>query len=114
MTHRHFCDHAGHYWECHGKALRPLAGDTEPSVCMCRTCGVPMEDGDHSRCRVELLACPEHVEGQRRQMNEAKQAFEQRKMEFGLDEKFAQMQAMPDSPDKDAAAQEIVDWLFRD
>jgi len=47
-------------------------------------------------------------------MNEAKQAFEQRKMEFGLDAKFTQMQAMPDSPDKDAAAQEIVDWLFRD
>ena len=55
MTHRHFCDHAGHYWECHGKALRPLAGDTEPSVCMCRTCGVPMEDGDHSRCRSSCL-----------------------------------------------------------
>ena len=46
MSHKHFCDFAGHTWECEGSALRPLAGDTEPSVCMCRTCQVPMEDGE--------------------------------------------------------------------
>jgi hypothetical protein len=30
-----------------------------------------MEDGDHSTCSVELLACPEHREEQRRQMGES-------------------------------------------
>ena len=70
MSHRHFCDFAGHFWECEGTALRPLAGDTEPSVCMCETCHVPMEQGDHSGCMVELLACPEHRDEQERLMAE--------------------------------------------
>jgi hypothetical protein len=29
-----------------------------------------MEDGDHSKCPVELLACPEHRNEQLRKMNE--------------------------------------------
>ena len=58
MSHQHFCDVAGHWWECAGSALR--AGDKEPSVCMCLRCGVPLEFGDHSHDYVELLACPEH------------------------------------------------------
>ncbi len=70
MSHHHFCDVAGHEWECEGTALRPLAGDTEPSICMCLTHGVPMEDGDHSECSIELLACPEHREEQLRKMAE--------------------------------------------
>ena len=60
MSHRHFCDVGGHWWECSGKALRPNARQTEASVCMCSTHKVPMEEGDHSACRVELLACPDH------------------------------------------------------
>ncbi len=58
MTHRHWCDFEGHYWECQGTATRLLA--PEPSVCRCLNHGVPMEDGDHSECSIELLSCPEH------------------------------------------------------
>ena len=58
MSHQHFCDVAGHWWECQGTALR--FGDKEPSICMCLKCGVPLESGDHSHDYVELLACPEH------------------------------------------------------
>jgi len=68
MSHHHFCHIVGHEWECGGTALRPLAGDTEPSICMCVTHEVPMEDGDHSECSIELLACPEHMSKQLRQM----------------------------------------------
>lgn len=74
MSHRHFCEVAGHEWECQGTALRPLAGDTEPSVCMCIRHLVPMEVGDHSECSIELLACPERREEQRRRMEEASKA----------------------------------------
>ena len=65
MSHRHFCDAAGHWWDCNGTALR--RGETEPSVCICLPCGRPLEGFDHSKCPdpVELLACPEHrPEGQ--------------------------------------------------
>jgi hypothetical protein len=48
--------------------MRPLTGDTEPSICMCDSCQVPMEEGDHSGCMIELLACPEHMDEQLRQM----------------------------------------------
>ena len=58
MSHRHFCDFAGHYWECDGTAVRLLA--PEASVCICLDHGVPMDEGDHSNCSVELLSCPEH------------------------------------------------------
>ena len=58
MSHRHFCDFAGHYWECEGTATRLFA--PKPSVCMCLTHGVPMEAGVHSECSVELLSCTEH------------------------------------------------------
>ena len=60
MTHRHYCDYAGHQWECMGTALRPLAGGVEPLACMCLRHHVSMEAGDHSDCPVELLTCPEH------------------------------------------------------
>ena len=68
MSHRHFCDYAGHEWECEGTALRPIRGDTEPSTCMCLNHQVSMEDGDHSMCSIELLACPEHREAQLQKM----------------------------------------------
>lgn len=71
MSHRHFCDFAGHYWDCEGSAVRQLMGDTEPSVCMCLRHGVPMEQGDHSECSVELLSCPEHRGEQMRAMGYA-------------------------------------------
>jgi hypothetical protein len=49
-------------------ALRPLAGDTVPSICICLADGRPMEDGSHSQCPVELLACADHLAGQLGQM----------------------------------------------
>lgn len=58
MSHRHFCDYEGHYWDCEGPAVRLFA--PEASVCMCLNHGVPMEEGDHSECSVELLSCPKH------------------------------------------------------
>jgi hypothetical protein len=64
MSHRHWCDYTGHFWECVGSALRPLAGDLKPSACFCLNHQVSMEEGDHSGCSVELLACPEHREAQ--------------------------------------------------
>ena len=70
MAHRHWCDVYGHEWDCEGTALRHLAGDTEPSVCMCIRHRVPMEEGDHSECSIELVACPEHREEQLRRINE--------------------------------------------
>lgn len=68
MSHRHYCDYAGHEWECSGTALRSLAGDMEPSVCMCAVHQVSLADGDHSECPVELLVCPEHRDEQFRDM----------------------------------------------
>ena len=46
MSHRHFCDYAGHDWQC--------VGDCE---CFC---GLLMEGNDHGDCPVELRACPKH------------------------------------------------------
>jgi hypothetical protein len=68
MSHFHFCDYAGHEWKCEGTALRPLVGGTVRSVCMCLRHNVPLADGEHSNCPVELLACPEHREEQLRDM----------------------------------------------
>ena len=50
MSHRHYCDYAGHDWQCVG-------------ICEC-ICGLPMEGNDHSECSVELRACPEHSAAQ--------------------------------------------------
>ena len=60
MAHLHWCDVTGHEWECHGSALRPLRGDTEPTPCYCINHQTLMDDGDHSQCSIELIACPEH------------------------------------------------------
>ena len=58
MSHKHFCDFAGHYWDCEGAATRLFA--PESTACMCLDHGVSMEEGDHSACSVELLSCPDH------------------------------------------------------
>jgi hypothetical protein len=88
-VHKHFCDVEGHEWECEGTAPRQLAGDTEPSVCMCISHRVPMEEGDHSECSIELLACPKHREEQRRRMEEASKA--EAKVPEGWEELFRPM-----------------------
>lgn len=66
--HQHWCPVTGHYWECPGSTARPLLGQYEPTMCMCLDHECPMEDGDHSKCSVELLACPEHRDEQLRAM----------------------------------------------
>ena len=114
MSHQHFCLVGDHWWECDGRALR--RGDTEPSVCRCDTCGLPLEGGDHSQCksRVELVVCAEHRDEERRSMEEARKEYDRRAAEFGFDEQWARMKALPDGPEKDALAGEIVEWLFGD
>ena len=52
--HMHYCDVAGHEWQCGGN-------------CDC-ICGLPMEQGNHSDCPVELRACPEHKDETDQQM----------------------------------------------
>jgi hypothetical protein len=67
MSHQHFSDVMGRWFECDGKALR--RGDSAPSLCLCDICGVPLEQGDHGQCQnlVELVSCEEHRdEGRRR------------------------------------------------
>jgi len=85
MSHKHFCHVEGHWWACEGMTLRP--GDTEPSLCMCLPCGMPLEGFDHSRCPdpVELVACPEHREEERRRMEEARKEYDRRADEFGFE-----------------------------
>ena len=114
MGHRHFCDFAGHWWDCNGTALR--SGETEPSVCLCVACGRPLEGFEHGECDapVELVVCPEHRDEERRRMEEAKREHERRAADFGFDEKWVRMKALPDGPEKHALAGEIVEWLFRD
>ena len=70
MSHQHFCHVAGHYWDCEGKALR--GGDAEPTVWVCSPCGRLLEGFDHSGCKniIELVACPEHKNEERRSIEE--------------------------------------------
>jgi hypothetical protein len=49
MSHTHFCDIAGHHWQC----------DSSECICICEK---PMEQGDHSRCSIELRACSQHAD----------------------------------------------------
>ena len=59
MSHRHYCDFAGHPWEC-----------SNPS-CECFDHNTSMEDGDHSRCSIELRACTKHEDEAARSIAEA-------------------------------------------
>ncbi len=48
--------------------------DNEPSVCVCLPCGLPLAGFDHTGCPdpVELVACPEHRDEERRRMEQAR------------------------------------------
>lgn len=59
MSHRHWCPVAGHEWLCSGSAIRLF--QNEPTPCFCLQHQTSMEDGDHSGCSIELIACPEHL-----------------------------------------------------
>jgi hypothetical protein len=113
MSHKHFCDVAGHWWECNGKAMR--SGNAERSVCICLPCGRPLEGFDHSSCDdpVELLACPDHHQLYRRHVEEVKKGLDRQRAEFGLEQKLAKLQSLPDGPEKDSLNKEVADWVFR-
>lgn len=51
--------------------LTPQGGAGQARKCVCFDHDVSMEDGDHSRCRIELRACPEHAGEQARAIAEA-------------------------------------------
>jgi len=112
MSHRHQCDVGGHMWECSGAAMR--LGQKEPTVCTCHSCRAPLEQGDHSRCKnlVEIVACAEHREEGRRRTEEARKEHDRQRAEFGFDDKWARMKALPGGAEKHALAEEIVKWLF--
>ena len=112
MSHRHLCRVGDHLWECDGTAFR--LGRREPSVCTCHSCRLPLEQGDHSRCKnlVEIVACPEHRGEQLRRRQEAEREFEQRAAEFDFNEKWARMKALPAGREKHALAEEIVEVAF--
>jgi hypothetical protein len=113
MSHQHFCHVAGHYWECEGKALRPA--ETEPTVCICLPCGLPLEGYDHSGCNapIELVACAEHIEEERQHVEEVRKEIDRHRAECRLDEKMARLKSLAEGPEKDALSKEVADWLFR-
>jgi hypothetical protein len=113
VSHQHFCDVAGHYWECDGKALR--GGDTEPSTCTCLPCGLPLEGFNHSSCDgpVELVACPQHLVEALRRLEVARKEFHRRAAKFGLNEKCERLQSLPEGPEKSALTEEIKVWIVQ-
>ena len=59
MCHQHFCElGSGHYYECCGTAIQLF--ELEATACTCSDHGTPVAEGDHSKCSVERLPCPEH------------------------------------------------------
>jgi hypothetical protein len=62
MAHKLFCEIGGHEWEleCDCVALHEFNPERFP-VCICTACKCPKDEGDHSRCPIELRACPEHL-----------------------------------------------------
>ena len=113
MSHQHFCDVGEHCWECDGRALR--SDDTEPSICICLPCGVPLEGFDHSNCGnpVELVACPQHHEEALRRLEMAREIFRRRAAEVGLSEKCKRMESLPEGTEKDALTEEIKEWILQ-
>ena len=98
-----------------GHAAEPHSAlDTEPSICTCHSCRLPLEQGDHSHCKnlVEIVACPEHRNEQLHRRQDAEREFERRAAAFGFDEKWARMKALPVGTEKLVLAEEIVEWLF--
>jgi len=69
LSHRHSCDYKGHGWECDG-TNGSVDLNAEPVPCRCVWHGEPIEDGDHTMCPVELLACPEHREEQQHSLDQ--------------------------------------------
>ncbi len=97
--HHHWCEVTWHAYDC---------GED----CICE-CGLPMEDHDYSKCRIELRPCSEHKEEQDRQLEEAREASEPRDADFGWQERYERMLSLvDDDPQKDALATEIMNHVF--
>jgi hypothetical protein len=58
MAHKLFCEIGGHKWECNCLVLHEFNPD-KFAICICKTCGHPYDEGDHSQCQIELQACIE-------------------------------------------------------
>jgi len=100
-----------HWFECNGKVLR--RGDMEPSVCICDTCGLPLEEGDHGRCQkfVELVSCPEHRDEERRSLV----AAEMQQVAACQEAAYAEfMKAMEGTPEYYHALEGFLSRLFPD
>lgn len=112
MPHQHFCEIGGHEWMCEGRALRPFMGDTEPCVCMCMRCQLPMEMVNHPECQVELVACSEHV-GQELDLMKEVDGFLCTPDGRYMAELFTKRDALADGdPEKDAVVTEILRHTF--
>lgn len=92
--HKHFCEIAGHEWQCSDQ-------------CEC-ICGMPMERHDHSDCPVMLLPCPKHAAEP-----------EARPSESMSDNNTVEIVDLPQGPAPhcqcgcaDADAAEVVGWCF--
>lgn len=113
MSHRHYCDFGEHEWECSGVAQR--LGYDQPTVCEC-LCGLPLEGHDHSQCQcggpIEIKACPLHIEQERQHIAEGKGEWDRQAAEFGLKEKLARIEALPEGAEKLAFKQEVAAWVF--
>jgi hypothetical protein len=60
MSHKQFCDIGGHELECDCVALHEFDPERY-AVCICKSCQLPMDEGDHLGCEVALVTCSEHV-----------------------------------------------------
>lgn len=60
MGHKYFCEICRQEWECECVAVHDFVPE-KYSVCICKTCHLPMDEGDHRDCPVQSLTCPEHL-----------------------------------------------------
>jgi hypothetical protein len=60
MGHRCFCDRCGDEWECECVAMHEFVPE-KYSVCICKTCHLPMNEGDHLNCPLQSVTCSEHL-----------------------------------------------------
>jgi hypothetical protein len=74
MAHKLFCEIGGHEWECNCLALHEFNPHSF-AICICKTCGRPYDEGDHSQCRIELSACYECEQQQDRPHPEGEANF---------------------------------------
>jgi hypothetical protein len=98
MSHRHYCDFAGHDWQC-----------SEDCECIC---GLPMEGHDHSDCSVELRACPEHAPEQERRMAEAMASEPDASSIQDCDERESALPHCCQCGCAEADSSEVVGWCF--